>query len=95
MRTQLQQRTKPCIRRTQPTAPTPTASLWQCSCGTWWGQRDLSDTEAEGLYLLRTAEPALPWFTWDNFRGWRDTSVTEHTCPDCDCKVEHPRLVLY
>lgn len=91
-------RAKACTQRyrPQPASPTPTASFWRCEdCGAWWGQRDLTDTNSDALYLLRAAEPALPWFAWDAFRGWRAASNEPQSCPDCDSTVRHPKLTLY
>lgn len=96
IRTSMSRRSRSrCHATTTPfTAAPPRAAFWVCEdCDVWWGSRQLDDTDAQ--LLLRAAEPALPWFEWHAFRGWRAVHAAPDTCPECGGKAHKPKLALW
>jgi hypothetical protein len=71
----------------------PTAALWVCdACQVWWGSQNGLQPEAH--YLLQLAEPNTQLFKWEDYRGWREKTATEHVCSDCGQANAYPRFSL-
>lgn len=72
----------------------PKAALWVCDeCQVWWGSQNGPQPEAR--YLLQLAEPNTQLFKWEDYRGWREKTETEHICCECGQAAANPRFSLF